>query len=486
MSHSAAHLRISPLAVVVAGAAIFALSMQVAAFYDLRFDDAYITFRYGQNLALGRGLVFNPGERLLGTTSPGHALLAALVYAMAGLDRTPGIMSAIGCIGWTAQAVLLFELLRRRAGLWVAGLAGGLLAAGAAGSWTFVALETNLVSAAVLGALVLGQAGRWRTAGLLAAVACVLRLDATLAALALAWVAYRVEGRRSLYHALPGVAVLLTWLGFATVYYGSPWPHTLRAKLHQTPLGEYAIHAVKALPGAFVPNSTVAVFVLWPVAIHGAYVLWRREPRWAGVLLVWALLHLAIYVVLRPGVLFSWHLYPAVIVFVTAVATSAAVLIERVRLALVGPLGVAIVALATAGIVSPYAYGTIRASVDHPTAFWLGGRDEAYRTVAKILRSVAAPGDLVDAEEVGTLAYWSDLKMTDHPELVSRRNREFGHHLFVDGKPTHLRWLVLNDKTIQSHRSLVENKPVLELNVGGWKLWIADFDPARRADRVGN
>src|SRR5580700_1207941 len=37
---------------------------------DGLFDDAYITFRYAANLARGFGLVFNPGERVLGTTSP--------------------------------------------------------------------------------------------------------------------------------------------------------------------------------------------------------------------------------------------------------------------------------------------------------------------------------------------------------------------------------------------------------------------------------
>ena len=29
-------------------------------------DDVYITYRYAQNLARGKGLVFNPGERVFG------------------------------------------------------------------------------------------------------------------------------------------------------------------------------------------------------------------------------------------------------------------------------------------------------------------------------------------------------------------------------------------------------------------------------------
>jgi len=41
------------------------------------FDDAYITFRYAENLANGLGFVYNAGERLLGTTTPLFTLLLA-------------------------------------------------------------------------------------------------------------------------------------------------------------------------------------------------------------------------------------------------------------------------------------------------------------------------------------------------------------------------------------------------------------------------
>ena len=63
----------------------------------MRLDDAYITYRYAQNLATGHGFAFNPGDHILGTTSPGHALLGAVVYASSGGTRSPGGMAAIGC-----------------------------------------------------------------------------------------------------------------------------------------------------------------------------------------------------------------------------------------------------------------------------------------------------------------------------------------------------------------------------------------------------
>jgi len=41
-------------------------------------DDAFITFRYAKNLADGLGFVYNPGEHVYGTSSPGFALLMAV------------------------------------------------------------------------------------------------------------------------------------------------------------------------------------------------------------------------------------------------------------------------------------------------------------------------------------------------------------------------------------------------------------------------
>ncbi|MBZ0305706.1 MAG: hypothetical protein K8I82_06525, partial [Anaerolineae bacterium] len=33
-------------------------------------DDAFITFRYSRNLVEGNGFVYNPGDKVLGTTTP--------------------------------------------------------------------------------------------------------------------------------------------------------------------------------------------------------------------------------------------------------------------------------------------------------------------------------------------------------------------------------------------------------------------------------
>jgi len=83
-----------------------ACALQIAAFSSARLDDAFITFRYGQNLALGHGMVFNPGERLMGSTSPVEVLLSALKLPLD--DR--GLRRAAARAEWFAASAAPLEL----------------------------------------------------------------------------------------------------------------------------------------------------------------------------------------------------------------------------------------------------------------------------------------------------------------------------------------------------------------------------------------
>ena len=57
-------------------------------------DDAYITFRYARNLADGLGLVYNPGEWVLGTTAPLWAIVLAGGYRL-GLTDLPWLSTVL-------------------------------------------------------------------------------------------------------------------------------------------------------------------------------------------------------------------------------------------------------------------------------------------------------------------------------------------------------------------------------------------------------
>ncbi|MBC7811790.1 MAG: hypothetical protein H7175_11615, partial [Burkholderiales bacterium] len=61
-------------------------------------DDAYITYRYAANLARGEGLVYNPGQHVLGTTTPGYAALLGAAGVMFGADTIPAASRIINAL----------------------------------------------------------------------------------------------------------------------------------------------------------------------------------------------------------------------------------------------------------------------------------------------------------------------------------------------------------------------------------------------------
>src|SRR4029077_17355811 len=82
-------------------------------------EDSFITFRYARNLAAGQGLVYNPGEHVMGFTSPLWTVWSALGIAVVGTPITWALV-------WTVIADLCTLIV------------GGTLvgaAAGAASAW---------------------------------------------------------------------------------------------------------------------------------------------------------------------------------------------------------------------------------------------------------------------------------------------------------------------------------------------------------------
>ncbi|MBI3735236.1 hypothetical protein HY256_01835, partial [Candidatus Sumerlaeota bacterium] len=74
-------------------------------------DDAYIHFRNALNWANGEGLVFNPGEWVLGTTAPVWALLLGIFHRVTGADipRIATILNLLCDCGTMLLAMRWFE-----------------------------------------------------------------------------------------------------------------------------------------------------------------------------------------------------------------------------------------------------------------------------------------------------------------------------------------------------------------------------------------
>ena len=106
--HSDRHSRFCPT-VRICVLILILTPLAAACYHRVQVDDPYITYRYARNLAEGRGFIYNPDERVLGTTAPLYAMLLAL----GGLatDDYPLLSSAVSGIALGGLALLIYRIL---------------------------------------------------------------------------------------------------------------------------------------------------------------------------------------------------------------------------------------------------------------------------------------------------------------------------------------------------------------------------------------
>jgi hypothetical protein len=248
-------------------------------------DDAMITFRVAENLAYGRGFVFNPGEVVQVTTTPLYALILAGGAWLAGSAPTAALWLNIGLAALIPP--LAYDLGRRLSG-WMTGLTGALLLMIMPLLVIAFSMESYLYVALVLASMDSYVARRYRLAGLLIGLTTMLRGDAVLlGAVLLTW-DFLAQRRLRWRMIIPAIGIPAMWYLFATVYYGSPFPATLQAKTAQGQfnwLGRYFISGFYNFWKDWVKLYS-PVFYLFPLLLLlGLIPVLRKERLWLILLL---------------------------------------------------------------------------------------------------------------------------------------------------------------------------------------------------------
>lgn len=296
-------------------------------------DDAYITFRYAHNLVNGHGLVFNPGQLVLGTTTPLYTLLLAGLSAVLKTDNLPQIAWLLNAITDALGVSVVFWLGKKLSGQRWAGLGAALLWAVAPFSVTFAVggLETSLVITLLLAAFACYLAGRNNCCALLLALGTLTRPDVLIAglllfgAMGLRWLRPVLQkkslkgSRFPLQPAAIFLGTLLPWLLFATLTYGSPLPHSIAAKsvAYHLEAHEGFVRFLQHLATPFHehlvvsgPWLMVGLILYTGLFVIGALNAIRRTPR-AWPLMLYPYFYTAVYALANP-LIFRWYLSPPV------------------------------------------------------------------------------------------------------------------------------------------------------------------------------
>lgn len=426
-------------------------------------DDVFITYRYAQSFAEGRGLVFNPGERVFGTTAPGWALVLGASSWLSGVPvhvlgtvstgvalvalvimlwwearrRSPGTGGANGHPGGEAPPLPRSEGISRGAEAAVAGT----LVLTSTYLWIHNGLEVFPSLALLAAAARVGSGNRPRSegrrdalAGLLAGAAVWLRPESGLAAGLLALLCWWRRRRLPWAYLATVAGVVTAGLAAATWWFGVPLPQTFAAKRLQAAWNADAWRSgLDFWPEAWrwlllaYTGGPGAGAVLVAGGGAGLVVILRRGGDALRLLALYALTLLVVYPLL--GVPFyTWYSIPVLValtyglVFATGAVVRA--LLPRVlgRAPATRPRTrlAAAAALAAAVLLAGWpAERTLRRTWGGFRTFQGMPRYLAYRATGEWLREHAPAGAGIAFVEVGTVGYFSRLPVRDLLGLVS-------------------------------------------------------------------
>jgi 4-amino-4-deoxy-L-arabinose transferase-like glycosyltransferase len=292
-------------------------------------DDAFITFRYSRNILAGQGFVYNPGERIMGTTTPLYTLIMAGLGGLAGGTGAnfPMIALIVNMLADSGTALLIWRV-GKKLGAEKAGVAAALLWAVAPFSVTFAigGLETSVYVFLLTSAAACYLEERLELAALSGALALLTRVDALvlLAPMGLDWlIRWIAKKKQNLPQVIPFRAVaaflipVLAWYGFAALYFGSILPHSIQAKLLAYRLEPYAalIRLIQHYATPFLDNNIlgstgilIGVFVYPFLYLIGARFAWKQNNR-SVAWIAYPWLYLLAFAVPNP-LIFRWYLTP--------------------------------------------------------------------------------------------------------------------------------------------------------------------------------
>jgi hypothetical protein len=279
------------------------------------YDDPFITYRYAQNIVNGLGFVYNPGERVLSTTTPLFTLLLAALDPL--WNNLPRLANLIGAMSIALGGLLIFWLANIMNEPLV-GWAGLVLYPTSPLLVNSLGSETPLYIALCLACFVFYWRSNYTLTAIFSALAVLIRPDGILVPILLA-ADYLLSRRGPIPWKPVGIFCLLAlpWIIFSWAYFGSPIPATLAAKQHQ------GLMAISQRFGAGFLTLIKAYYQSWYYVILagltfiGTIYMMLKSRRWL-LFIAWPIIYFLTFVLLGLT-RYIWYYAPLLPGFVVLV-----------------------------------------------------------------------------------------------------------------------------------------------------------------------
>ena len=404
------------------------------------FDDAFITYRYAENLRDGLGLRYNPDEWVLGTTTPLFTVILAGLGTV--VTDTVALGHWMGVGGWLAASFLSFYFLYSEERN-IAALLAPLLVAFTPILYASLGMETPFLVALMLAvACAWFKEKFWLTIGL-AATLLLTRQDSALWLLILGLEVgrrrvtkrelseeYTGDGRPHLSYViqklpwregLATILITLPWWVFASWRYGSPFPNSAAAKIGQhslMPVTGQPSFLASVWPALSDGQNIVSNLIILFILAFGLFFIFRKYHQFIW-LIVWFIGYVLVYSLLGV-VSFTWYFVPLIIVLHLLTAFSLGIMLGdepspqiRAKISSSSYNLVRLVVLASLLLILVNR-GSRMVEVSQIQSY-----RTAYVSVGEWMADNTAPTDRIATIEIGVVGYLSKRPVLDTQGLVS-------------------------------------------------------------------
>jgi len=354
-------------------------------------DDALIYARYVANALAGNGLVYNTGEHVNALTSP---LFSYLLLVVSMLLHGNVLLAAQLLFGGAFLAVCLLAE-------WTTPYSGILLAS-TEYFYSTIGMETSLFLCMLMVAVLLYVKERYNWLPLVLSLLVLTRFEGGALMLVMAWHLYRRHNLPKWYTFVPGLGILLLYLGANRFWFGSYLPASTSAKFLQGMSGYWG-----RWPFAFLHLEKLAFFFKWTPYVFVLGIIFAvlgirkmRGTAWNQVVLPFLAILAGFYVIFNIPAYF-WYYAP----FVFFGALYAVKALPKTRIAYGALTAVVVLQCITNAFHIP------RPPVN-----------ENYRATGQWLAANTAPNARIAACEIGTLGWYSHRYLYDIIGLTTPQN----------------------------------------------------------------
>lgn len=405
-------------------------------------DDAYITFRYAQNIIDGEGMVFNPGERVLGTTTPVYTFLMTLLgLPMGGVDAPfPWIALVVNTLADVITVLLLIRL-GEILGYRKVGLATSIIWSIAPMSVTFAigGMETSVFVCLMMGTFYFYSTRMPVPTALLASISLLTRPDALLFILPLGLDRLRrglsidPSERQVERISLKEVAAFLVptaiWVIFAQNYFGNPLPNSIAAKTAAYHLSPEAalIRLLQHYSTPFLGHLTLGTtwiiigFILFPVLYGLGSLRLIRTQTYLWAVFAYPIAYILAFSIANP-LIFRWYLTPPLPIYFFGIFLGVERIAHDVKKPVIYLLFAALATVLTLrGWTIKPDHGPDRPAPD--MAFIK--LELIYERIGKELADEIEDNQVLAAGDIGALGYFSRARILDTVGLITPKAAKY-------------------------------------------------------------